>query len=308
MSFDPVSVAIVDEDISVPRPRRLRATALLRNRKAIAGLCILGLFVILALLAPLIAPGDPSAFVASGNQPPSPEHLLGTTRKGQDVLALTLWGGRTSLVIGLVVGVGATLLGVAIGLSSAYFKGLPDEILSLVTNVFLLIPGLPFLVVLAAFLPPGPATIALTLTITGWAGAARGIRSQALSLRGSAFVDAATLVGERSRRIMLVEIIPNMASVVMGSFLGAVTFGIGAEAGLSFLGLGDSAVVSWGTNLFWAANDGALLTGAWWVFVPSGLAIAFVAFALAMVNYAVDEITNPRLRKAAGPRRRGVVK
>lgn len=305
MTFDPVTIAIVEDDVDGQRPRRLRVPTLLRNKKATAGIGILAVFVIVAVLAPVIVPGDPTAFVGPTSKPPSLEYPFGTTRKGQNVLAMTIWGARTSLLVGAVVGVGATVVGVAVGLSSAYFRGVVDDILSVITNIFLLIPGLPFLVVLAAFLPPGSATIALTLIITGWAGAARGIRSQALSLRGSAFVDAATLVGERPGRIMLAEIMPNMASVVMGSFLGAVIFGIGAEAGLSFLGLGDSAVVSWGTNLFWAANDGALLTGAWWVFLPSGLAIALVAFALAMVNYAVDEITNPRLRTPHRKRRKG---
>ena len=97
---------------------------------------------------------------------------------------------------------------------------------------------------------------------------------------------------------MLREILPNMASIVMTTFLGCVIFGIGAQAGLEFLGLGDSSVVSWGTNLYWAANDGALMSGHWWAFVPSGAAIALVAFALALINYGVDEVTNPRLRTA----------
>lgn len=304
MSYDPVSIAIVQDDIASSNARRLRLPRLFSNKKAVLGLSLLTLFVLLSVLAPVIAPGDPSAFIASGAQAPSWDHPFGTTRKGQDVLALTLWGGRTSLTVGFFVGVGATLLGVTIGLCAAFFRGLADEFLTLITNVFLLIPGLPFLVVLAAFLPPGPSTIAVTLIITGWAGAARAIRSQALSIRGSGFVEAATLLGERPGRIMFAEIMPNMASVVMGSFLGAVIYGIGAEAGLSFLGLGDSAVETWGSNLFWAANDGALLTGAWWVFVPSGAAIAIVAFALAMVNYAVDEVTNPRLRSGAGRKRR----
>jgi peptide/nickel transport system permease protein len=139
------------------------------------------------------------------------------------------------------------------------------------------------------------------LVITGWAGSARVLRSQAMSIRGKDFVGASQVTGEGSLRIMFREMLPNMASIVMSTFLACVIFGIGAQAGLEFLGLGDISTVSWGTNLYWASNDGALLTGAWWVFVPPGVCIALVAFALALVNYGVDETTNPRLRR---PRRR----
>lgn len=276
--------------------------SVLRNRKALVGAVTLALFGGLALLAPLLAPGDPTLITSLGAQAPSGEHLFGTTAKGQDVLELTLWGARSSLTVGFVVGLGATALGIVVGLCSAYYGRLIDEALSLVTNVFLLLPGLPLLVILAAFLPPGMTTVVVVLIVTGWAGSARVLRAQALSIRGKDFVEAAVVTGERAPRIMLREILPNMASIVMTTFLGCVIFGIGAQAGLEFLGLGDSSVVSWGTNLYWAANDGALMSGQWWAFVPSGAAIALVAFALALINYGVDEVTNPRLR--TGRRRR----
>jgi peptide/nickel transport system permease protein len=284
-----------------PRDRLVRRV--LRNRKAFAGAVILALFAILALLAPVLAPGDPSLITSLGAQAPSSAHLLGTTTKGQDVLALTLWGARSSLTVGFVVGLGATALGILVGLCSAYYGRLVDEALSLVTNVFLLLPGLPLLVILAAFLPPGTSTVILVLIVTGWAGSARVLRAQALSIRGKEFVEAAVVTGEWAPRIMLREILPNMASIVMTTFLGCVIFGIGAQAGLEFLGLGDSSVVTWGTNLYWASNDGALMSSEWWAFVPSGAAIAVVAFALALVNYGVDEVTNPRLRTTRRTRR-----
>ena len=286
-------------------PRRGFVRSLLRNRKALLGAAVLVVFAGLALLAPVIAAGDPTLITDSGSQPPSADHLLGTTAKGQDVLALTLWGARSSLTVGFVVGIAATLVGIAVGLTGAYFGKLTDDALSLTTNVFLLLPGLPLLVILAAFLPPGAATVVIVLVITGWAGSARVLRSQALSIRAKDFVAAATVTGERAPRIMLREILPNMASIVMSTFLGCVIFAIGSQAGLEFLGLGDASVVSWGTNLYWASNDGALMVGAWWAFVPSGLCIALVAFALALLNYTVDEVTNPRLR---APRRRRAVR
>lgn len=281
-------------------PARRGRTGLLRsllaNRKALFGAVVLVLFAALALLAPLIASGDPSTINGSGASAPSARHLLGTTAKGQDVLSLTLWGARSSLLVGFAVGIAATALAVLVGMAAAYFGRIVDDLLSLITNVFLLVPGVPLLVILAAFMPPGTGTVILVLVVTGWAGSARVLRAQAKSIRGKDFVAASVVSGERPLRIMFREILPNMASVVMTTLLGCVIFGIGAQAGLEFLGLGDASVVSWGTNLYWAGNDGALMTGAWWVFVPSGLCIALVAFALAMVNYAVDEITNPRLR------------
>lgn len=285
---------------TVASPSRGVLRTVLRNRKATLGLGVLGGFVLLAVLAPVLAPGDPMLITALPAQPPSAAHLLGTTAKGQDVLALTLWGSRSSLTVGFVVGTAATLLGVLVGLTSAYVGRWVDDTLSVVTNVFLLLPSLPLLVVLAAFLPRGTGTVLLVLVITGWAGAARVLRSQALSVRAKDFVAAAVVTGERPLRIMFREILPTMASIVMSVFLACVIGAIGAQAGLEFLGLGDVSVVSWGTNLYWASNDGALMTGAWWAFIPSGACIALVAFALAMLNYAVDEVTNPRLRGRKG--------
>ena len=278
--------------------RLLRALG--RNGKAVAGLIIITLFIAFALLAPVLFPGDPSRIGDGGATPPSLAHLLGTTSKGQDVLALTLWGSRSSLLVGLVAGILATVIAILVGLASAYFGRVADDVLSLLTNVFLLIPGLPLLVILAAFLPPGLGTVIVVLAITGWAGGARVLRAQAMSIRGKDYVAASIVTGEPALRIMLRHILPNMASIVMMTLLGSIIGAIGAQAGLEFLGLGDSNTISWGTNLFWATSDGALMLGQWWIFFPSGLAIALIAFALALCNYAVDEITNPRLRK---PRR-----
>lgn len=286
-------------------PRKRSGGGLLRglvgNAKSIAGIVILIIFLLIAVFAPIISPADPNLISGMGSQPPSAEHWLGTTAKGQDVLALNIWGSRSSLFVGFVVGTLATIVGLIVGLASAYTGRWVDNVLSLVTNVFLLLPGLPLLVILAAFLPQGLGTVILVLVITGWAGSARVLRSQAMSIRGKDFVGASQVTGESALRIMFREMLPNMASIVMSTFLACVIFGIGAQAALEFLGLGDISTVSWGTNLYWASNDGALLVGAWWAFVPPGVCIALVAFALALVNYGVDETTNPRLRR---PRRR----
>lgn len=271
------------------------------SKKAVLGLVILLTYIALALLAPVISPGDPKAFVGRPHQPPSREFWLGTTGLGRDVWAQTIWGARFTLQIGFLVGIATTVVGCAIGMSAGYFRGRVDDALSLLMNVFLIIPTIPLLVVLAAFVGSKDLFyFVMVLTLTGWAWPARVIRSQTLSLREKDFVAASVVVGERGSRIIFREILPNMLSIIVASFIGSTIFAIGAQAALEFLGLGNPGRVSWGTNLYWAQNDAGLLTGAWWTFVPAGVCIALVAFAFAMINYGIDEITNPRLRARAG--------
>ena len=268
---------------------------LARNRKSTAGAAIVAMFVLMAAFGPALA-GDPSAFVAEPNQAPSAAHWFGTTGQGQDVLAQTIAGARTSLLVGFIVGLVVMSIGATIGIAAGYFGGWVDDVLSLVTNVFLIMPGLPLAVVIAAYLPAGPTTIASVLIVTGWAWNARVLRAQTLSLRQKDFVLAAVVSGESSVRIMFREILPNMTSLIVSGFIGATVYAIGAQVGLEFLGLGDVSLVTWGTNLYWAANNAGLLTGAWWTFVPTGLCVALVGFSLVMINFAIDEITNPRLK------------
>lgn len=271
------------------------------SRKALLGLAILLFFVVIAALAPVIAPGDPMDFVARPHLAPSREHPLGTTGQGQDVLDQTIWGSRFSLQVGFLVGLSTTIVGTIVGMTAGYLRGVVDDVLSVASNIFLIIPSLPLLVVLAAFLGSGDLKyFVLVLTITGWAWPARVIRSQTLSLREKDFVSAAVVTGERSWRIIFREILPNMLSIIVASFIGSTIFAIGAQAALEFIGLGNPGRVTWGTNLYWAANNAGLLTGAWWTFVPAGVCIALVAFGLALMNYGIDEITNPRLRARQG--------
>ncbi len=272
---------------------------LLRSRKAVAGLILLGLMLLLALVGPLLAQ-DPAAFVARPLDPPSAQHWLGTTGQGQDVLAQTLVGARTTLGLGLIVGVAVVAIGAVVGGMSGLFGRRVDELLSFIVNVSLVLPGLPLMVVLAAYLPAGPASMAAVLVATGWAWNARVLRSQVLSLRQRDFVSAALVSGESRLRVLVTEILPNMASLLGSALIGATTYAIGAQVGLEFLGLGDLGAVTWGTNLYWATNDSALLTGSWWTFVPTGAAIALTGFALALINFGIDEITNPALATDLG--------
>jgi peptide/nickel transport system permease protein len=297
ISFSPAGQMTALPTAVTPRPQRFTfVRELLRNPKARVGAAIVVLFVLVAIFAPIIAPGDPTEFVDLPHLAPSTAHFFGTEGQGKDVFAQTVWGARISLTVGFATGILTTIIGIIIGMSAGYFRGKIDDILSLLMNLFLVIPGLPLLVVIAAYLRPGTGTIILALSFTGWAWGARVLRSQTLSLREKDFVSASIVSGDSNARIILREILPNMASIILGGMIGSVTYAIGAEAALSLIGLTNVSNVSWGTNLYWAQNNAGLLTGAWWTFIPSGMCIALVAFGLSMINYGMDEITNPRLR------------
>ncbi len=181
-------------------------------------------------------------------------------------------------------------------MSAGYFRGWVNDALSLFINVFLVMPGLPLAIILAAYLPAGNLTLVGVLSLTGWAWGAWVLRSQVLSLREKDFVAAALVSGESHMHIIFSEIFPNMVSLVVSNIIGATVYGIGAEVALEFLGLGNVSAVSWGSILFWACNSNAMMRNAWWQFMPAGLCVAIVGFALTLVNNAIDEVTNPRLR------------
>lgn len=269
--------------------------AIRRDRKSAIGLAVLSAFLLVGLAGPFFV-GDPNALVGVPLQPPSWEHWLGTTGQGQDVLAQLVVGTRFSLAIGFAVGILVVLIGALVGVSAGYLGGRADGLLSLLFNVFLVIPGLPLAIVLAAYLPSGPLTLGLVLVVTGWAWNARVLRAQTLAQRKRDFVAAAIVAGESSFRVVTHEIVPTMTSLIVAQAIGSSVYAIAAQVGLEFLGLGDVSAVTWGTMLYWAQNDAAILTGAWWTFAPTGLCIALVGFALTMINSGFDEITNPRLQ------------
>jgi peptide/nickel transport system permease protein len=270
-----------------------------RSPKILIGFALLLLFVLVGIFGPLIDTTDPSASTIAILQPPSSAHWLGTTQTGQDVLAQLIDGTRTSLVVGFAAAALATALSLIVGLSAGYLGGAGDEMLSALANIFLVLPALPLVIVLAGYLPSkGSLAIAVVISITGWAWGARVLRAQTLSFRRRDFVEAARVAGERPLRIIFAEILPNEGAIVASIFLGTVIFAVLTQAGLAFLGLSNVSVWSWGTMLYWAQNDQALQAGAWWWFVPPGLCLALLGTSLALINFGIDEFVNPRLRAA----------
>ncbi len=267
--------------------------------KARFGLVILAIYVLVAIFAPFIAPYSPTDGSFVPLAPPSSEHWLGTTTTGQDIYSQLIYGTRVSLLVGLLGGLAATAIALVIGLVSGYAEGTwVDDILSFVTNVALVIPVLPLIIVLVAYSDVrGIGLIVGVIAITSWAGAARAKRAQIITLRNRDFVTAAKFSGEGTLRIIFREIMPNMTSLVAAGFVGAATGAIGAEAGLAVLGLGSSDSVSWGTMLYQSNAQGALQQGLFlWVFVP-GLVLGILITAMSFINFGVDLLSNPHLRE-----------
>jgi peptide/nickel transport system permease protein len=276
--------------------RRLRFVA---NGKAATGLVILGVYLLFAIIGPWIAPYDPDARSNDLVAPPSSAHWFGTTHLGQDVLSQVLVGTRGVIVVGFTAGVVATLLSVVIGVTAGYLGGTWDDTLSALSNVFLVIPALPLIIIVASTINnAGDTIVALVIGFTSWAWSARVLRAQTLSLRRRDYVEAARASGETTWRIVLFEILPNLTAIIASGFVGTVIFAVTSEITLAFIGIGSISNWNWGEILFWAQSQQALAQGAWWWFVPAGLAIAFLGTALSLINFGIDEFVSPRLRSA----------
>jgi peptide/nickel transport system permease protein len=285
-----------------PRSSRRRGSGLVAavrsSRKAMVGVVLLLVFVVLAAVPQwFTSVHDPDRHAFDLGLPPSPEHLLGTTAFGQDIYAQLIYGTRQSLVIAVVVGGLATVLSVLIGVSAAYLGGVGDSVLSAITDVFLVVPTFPLIIVIAAYAGKGNLLVIIgVLVITGWSYGARQLRAQALSLRNRDFLESARVRGERRSYIIVFEVLPTMTSLILANFLGSALYAVLTAAGLQFIGLGDNSALSWGTMLHWAQSNAALQTGSpLWVVAP-GLCIALLGASFALLNYAFDEISNPALR------------
>lgn len=287
-----------------PAPRTRPWAWLGRSGWVTAGLTLFAVFVFLAIFGPALAPYDPSALSPDVFQPPSAAHLLGTTQTGQDVLSQLLVGAGPTLEIGFLAGAIATALSVIVGVSAGYYTRSGGELLSLVSNVFLVIPGLPLLIVLVSYVPRASNwEISVVLAVVGWAWGARVLRAQTMSLRQQDFVQAAKAAGESNLRIIFFEILPNETAVVATSFVFTVIGAISFYVALAFLGIGNINTWNWGTMLYYAESNQAITSGAWWWYGPPGVAVALILLALIMLNFGIDEFINPRLRAAGISRR-----
>jgi oligopeptide/dipeptide ABC transporter ATP-binding protein len=271
--------------------------AVTHSKKAVAGAILLLVFVVVAIFPGQIAPYDPSAQIFPPALGPSWHHLLGTTALREDIFSQLVWGTRQSLVIALAVGALATVLAVLVGVTAGYLGGTTDGFLSLVTDVILVLPIFPLIIVIAAYEPnSGMTTLVIVLGVLGWSYGARQLRAQTLSLRRRDFLESARVRGERKSYVILYEILPNMTSLIMATFLGSALYAVLAAAGLQFIGLGDTTSQSWGKMLHLAQTNEALFAGMpLWALAP-GICLALLGAAFALLNYAFDEINSPALR------------
>jgi peptide/nickel transport system permease protein len=293
-----VQTTTTTETPAAVRRRGGLVAAIRGNRKAMIGLVVFLLVTVIAIAPQLFTSvRHPNDLAFPPALQPSGEHWLGTTMLGQDIYAQLIYGTRESLVIALVAGLFATILAVLVGVSAAYLGGFADDGLSMLTNVFLVLPTFPLIIILATYAGKGNLSVILiVLVVTGWSYGANQMRAQALSLRNRDFLESARVRGERRLYIIVFELLPTMTSLIVANFLGAALYSVLTAAGLQFLGLGDPNSISWGTMLYWSQNQQALQTGMpLWSIAP-GLCVALLGASFALLNYAFDEIGNPALR------------
>lgn len=228
--------------------------------------------------------------------PPSTEHLLGTTQLGRDVFAQTLHGGQKSIIVGCFAAFLTVVLGLFFGISTGYFGGVYDSVLSTVINVIMVVPNIVLLLIIASLMGGvSPFLICLIIGLTSWPWSARVLRAQTMSIRNREFVYSAETLGESKLRILFVEIMPNMLSMISSSFIATIIYSIMAHATLEFIGFGDPLSLTWGTMLYNAKASGALNSGIWWEVAGPISGLVLLGTGLTLINFAIDEISNPKL-------------
>jgi peptide/nickel transport system permease protein len=289
-----VAAAVAQTGAGTGRLTGLRAA--FRSPRLVVGTSIVGFFVLLAIFGPFFF-SNPNALSNTELAGPSLKHLLGTTQIGQDVFAQLVVSARNSLLIGVGAGLLATVVSIIVGISGGYAGGIIDEALNLFSNVVLVIPTLPLVIIIIADVKSsGLVPLIVIIAFTSWAAAARVLRAQTLSVRNREYVLAARASGERAWRIVFVEIMPNELPIIVSNFIFGVIFAILTQAALAFIGLGDPTLLTWGNMLSLAYDNQALSVGAWWWLVPPGLCIALLGMGLALINFSLDQLLNPRLR------------
>jgi peptide/nickel transport system permease protein len=274
--------------------------AFLRNKQGSIGSAMLLSILLVALFAPWLAPYDPyETITATADDvmaPPSLEHLLGQDETGGDVLSSVIYGTRISLLVGFAASLITMLLGCTIGLVSGYVGGRLDVLLMRITDGILVIPTLPLMLVIIAVAGRGIGYIILVIGLLSWPYTARIVRAQVLSIKERQFVMRATAIGVSHFGIVMVHILPQVLPVIFASATLDISYAIISEASLSFLGLGDPSLVSWGSMLNRAFLRGAVTRKAWWYLIPPGVLLAWVTLGLNLVSNAVQEVVNPRLQ------------
>ncbi len=272
------------------------------SRIGLFGLIVFSTCIGVAVLAPVLAPYAPMEKHYDASQrlmklnPPSWEHWLDTTLLGKDVFSQLIWGTRPALIIGLSTAVGVILIGVNIGLIAGYYGGWIDHLLMRITDIFMGVPFLPFIIVVLSLTEKNILTIILAMMIIMWRSTARVIRSQVLSLRERPFVDAARISGAGSLKIIYYEIAPNIFPIALVNVAFALAWAIITEASIGFLGFGDPDVLSWGTIIY-RAFASEMSYKAWWWVIPPGVAIMTLVTAVYFIGRAYEEMINPRLKR-----------
>ena len=265
------------------------------------GLILLTLFIMIGLLADLLAPYDPSQPVSEPYQPPSPLYIFGTDGLGRDIFSRSLYGIRTSIIIGVLTGLLTTMIGLMVGLISGYRGGLADNISTALIDIMLTIPPLPLIMVLVAILDRSFTTVILVIALTSWPQVARLVRSMVLSIREYQYVEAARALGASSSRIMFRHILPAVIPLAISQLIVSISYAIVIEAGLAFLGLRNPLELSLGILLNEAqtgvGTGSAFVAGAWWWILFPGMLISMIVMSFVFIGYAVDVAINPRLKR-----------
>ena len=297
--------------ISPERVRRERFSSSIRRLKGfwslyktsrigMFGLSLVFAFIGVALVSPWVAPYDPRALVGRPFQRPGEGHVLGTDQVGRDIFSMLLWGSRISLMVGLLASAFSVAIGTAVGLLSGYFRGPIDSILMRITDLFITLPSIPLMLILASLLGRSVWNIIFVIAITGWTSTARMVRAQTLSIKERPYVEAARSVGAKDSQIMFRHILPNIVPLIFANAIVGIVNAILNESGLSFLGLGDPTKPSWGQILRYANEAGAMATGRLWFIIPPGICIMLITIGFAFSSYNLDQILNPRLRERRG--------
>ena len=279
--------------------------AVVKKPKGRRGVILVGIVVLAAIFAPYLTPYELDDYnIANGLAKPSLEHLLGTDKNGIDILTQLLYGARISLIIGVTTGLCVTLLGATLGVVSAYFGKVSAAVILNIINVLLVIPTTPLMMIMSNLSSSYIMMIAI-FTLVGWCGTARMVRAQVLSITNMNYIRAAELAGGSKTYIMFKHILPSVAHLlIMNCALSCAGFMI-AEAGLSFIGLGDPSVMSWGKILV-AAEASAFTSGLWaWVIAP-GVAIFITVFGFMQIGYALEEILNPKMKRKKDKKKDGL--